>query len=101
MSRVLRAIHDYEQSQPAATALVSGGNVVNYADLVRQVDTLSEILKDHAGKCAGIALENSMAWVILDLACIQAGIVTVPLPPFFTAAQCEHALHTSGAALLF
>ncbi|MGD9000605.1 MAG: AMP-binding protein, partial [Granulosicoccaceae bacterium] len=51
--------------------------------------------------CAGIALENSMAWVILDLACIQAGIVTVPLPPFFTAAQCEHALHTSGAALLF
>jgi long-subunit acyl-CoA synthetase (AMP-forming) len=47
-------------------------------------------------RVAGLALDNGADWVAADLAAQKAGVVLVPLPAFFTAAQCAHAVAASG-----
>jgi long-subunit acyl-CoA synthetase (AMP-forming) len=41
-------------------------------------------------------MDNSSAWVAADLAAMQAGVVHVPLPLFFTAEQIAHVLRAAG-----
>jgi long-subunit acyl-CoA synthetase (AMP-forming) len=101
MSVVLRAIADYAHNRADVTALVSASIHLGYAELVSQVNAWSSKLEKYSGRCAGIELDNGIDWVILDLACIKAGIITVPLPAFFTESQRKHALHSAGASLLF
>ncbi len=45
-------------------------------------------------------LDNGAAFVVLDEAAAGAGLVHVPLPPFFTPAQIQHALQTAGVDTL-
>ena len=101
MSKLLAQIEIYAKRQGDAIALTSDGVTVSYANLCHQADKLASELKEYRGQCAGIELDNGIAWVLLDLACIQLGIVIVPLPVFFTDHQREHALHSAGASLLF
>lgn len=51
------------------------------------------------GRLASL-LDNSAAWMVLDRACVQAGLVHVPLPTFFTMEQVQHALDTAGIGTL-
>ena len=61
-----------------------------------------------AGKALALAgarvlatvLDNGPAFVALDEAALQRGIVHVPLPQFFTAAQMQHALQAAGVDTL-
>lgn len=101
MSEVLRAIAAHARDQGDAPALISDATTLSYRALCRQLDAMASDLKAYQGQCAGIELDNGLAWVLLDLACIKAGIVTVPLPAFFTTAQRQHALRSAGASLLF
>ena len=52
-------------------------------------------------RVAGVLLDNGPDWLAIDLAAQKAGVVLVPLPGFFTAAQCAHAVHASGMDSLF
>jgi len=45
-------------------------------------------------------LDNSPAFVALDEAALDAGLVHVPLPPFFTGEQALHALDAAGVDTL-
>jgi long-subunit acyl-CoA synthetase (AMP-forming) len=52
-------------------------------------------------RVAGLLADNGEDWLAIDLAAQKAGVVLVPLPGFFTAAQCAHAVHASGMDSLF
>ena len=45
-------------------------------------------------------LDNGAAFVVLDEAAAGAGLVHIPLPPFFTPAQLQHALQSAGVDTL-
>lgn len=45
----------------------------------------------------GVLADNGIDWVLSDLAALMLGVVHLPLPTFFTAAQITHALTQSGA----
>ena len=47
-------------------------------------------------RVVGLASDNGADWVVADLAAQKAGVVLVPLPAFFTAAQIEHAIAETG-----
>lgn len=44
----------------------------------------------------GLWGDNSVAWVLADLACQEAGIVCIPLPGFFSGEQLQHVLKASS-----
>ncbi len=53
------------------------------------------------GAVVAVLADNGPAWVTLDLACLAAGAVHLPLPAFFTPAQLRHALDSAGAGVAF
>lgn len=86
------------QRTPAKAALIGEGITLTYHDLHEQVERLAAYLKGN--NAVAIHIANSPAWMVADLACLRAEVVCVPLPPFFTKEQIEHALRDAGASLI-
>jgi long-subunit acyl-CoA synthetase (AMP-forming) len=80
--------------------LRSAGGSFAAAALRAEVRSLAQRLRDQGTAVLATALDNGAAWVVADLAASEAGIVHVPLPLFFTAAQQRHALRATGADTL-
>jgi len=68
--------------------------------LQQAVDEAQAWLQGNATQVLASVLDNSAAFVALDEALLAAERVHVPLPPFFTAAQMQHALAATGADTL-
>lgn len=69
-------------------------------DFQQQCGALVEHLSTLDGACVAFHMDNSPAWIALDLALSECNKIALPLPLFFTQAQCEHALCESGASWL-
>ncbi len=105
MSRVLAAIKAKAAASPTAPALSNEGRNWSYADLDAEIDRAADALARFAPNARTVApvavrLDNGPAWVILDLALVRLGWPSLPIPGFFTADQCAHALSDAGAGLL-
>jgi long-chain acyl-CoA synthetase len=80
---------------PRAPLLVEPGRTWHAGELLLALVALEERLA--GARVAAVLADNGAAWVIADLACQDAGVVHLPLPDFFSAAQLRHALEQAGA----
>ncbi len=55
------------------------------------------VLAHAAAKVVATCLDNTPAFLAIDAAAQNMGLVHVPLPVFFTPEQMQHALHSAGA----
>ena len=83
-----------------ALALHDGRRGWSRAELQQQVDALATELHKRRTRVLATFLDNSRAWVVADLAAVEAGVVHVPLPLFFSAEQLMHALALAGVDTL-
>lgn len=83
---------------PDKIALRDETRVLSYGDLEREIQTRMDAL--YGVSFLGIALDNSVDWVLWDLAALKAEIPCVPVPPFFTKDQISHLLHSAGVSHL-
>ena len=97
MNRLLTAIADHAVRQPQAPALTSATLSLNYADLWQRVNALADWLRTLPPGVLALELDNSVGWVVIDLACQLAERPLLPLPGYFSADQRKHALATAGA----
>ncbi len=97
MPSVISALAGYAGSQPARRAVSDGRQVLDYGSLHAAVSTVSAQLRENSHGTVALALENSPAWIISDLAVLASRLPCLPLPPFFTATQQSHALRDAGA----
>lgn len=81
-------------------ALVSSVRQLSYAGLIEEIRQTSAWLGGLHGRMVALYAENSIDWVIADLACQQAGLPCVPLPAFFSSDQIRLCLLLSGADIL-
>ncbi|MEZ0223115.1 MAG: AMP-binding protein [Alphaproteobacteria bacterium] len=100
MSSVLHHITHYATARPEIVALSDGVSTVSYKDLPGKVADRAAQLQKAGCRVLGIAGDNSIDWLLWDLAAVSAGIVTVPLPPFFSAQQMQHTLAAAGVSHL-
>lgn len=96
MSQLLNALQEHAQIQPEHIALKDSKQQVSYGQLLGRVDELVQQLTNAHCRVVGLQLDNSVDWVLWDLAIIKAGIICVPLPLFFTLTQTQHVLNTAG-----
>lgn len=80
----------------ARIAFESGGQKISYAELPAHIDDYAEELRAVGCSRLAIAGDNSIDWLLWDLAALQVGIPCVPLPPFFTPDQRQHLLQAAG-----
>ncbi|MFY8274721.1 AMP-binding protein [Pseudoalteromonas sp. SSDWG2] len=82
------------------------GNVIddtehmNAAIFWQEVERLATHLRHINPRCVALELDNSIAWLVADFALMQAGIVSIPLPHFFSTQQRQHALQKAQPGLL-
>jgi len=89
------------QALPGARVVLSGSGQTRTAAALRlDVERLAMRLRQHHGKVLALLADNSPAWVTVDLAALQADVVQLPLPGFFSDAQLIHALQATAADLL-
>lgn len=87
-----------QKHDPDRIALRDETHAVSYGDLERDIQTRMDAL--YGVSVLGIALDNSIDWVLWDLAALKAEIPCVPVPPFFTKDQVSHLLHSAGVSHL-
>ncbi len=85
---------------PAATALVDDQGALSFASLSEQVARRAAVLEAYGSQVLALALENGRDWLLWDLAALQAGVVCVPVPSFFSTTQCRHLLVSAGVDTL-
>ena len=74
---------------------------ISYQQLLEHVAQLADWLQAQQIERLGLLAENSLDWLILDLAALQAGITLVPVPPFFTPTQQHELLEHAQVYHLF
>lgn len=89
------ARHNAEQ-----IALLGEEGGFTYGGLVEEVEQLAEELRRREINVLGLHANNGPAWLLADLACQLAGVVSVPLPGFFSTGQLSHTLRESGMQAL-
>ncbi len=80
--------------RPEKIALKEDLCQITYGDLSDAISARSKKIGDY--RCVALAMNNSIEWVLWDLAAMFAGVALVPLPPFFTQEQREHAMTSAG-----
>lgn len=81
-------------------ALHDGQRDWSAAELATAKDAAQAWLQAQGTRVLATLLDNGAAFVVLDEAAAGAGLVHVPLPPFFTPAQIQHALQSAGVDTL-
>jgi len=87
---LLDHVRRHAAAKPDAIALSDTNESCSYEELRDRVQELSVWLMESHVRCLGIELDNSIDWVVADLAAMAAGIAVVPVPGFFSAGQREH-----------
>lgn len=100
MPGVIAALARHAAAQPARCAIADGRQSLDYGSVHAMVSAAAARLRRTVRGTVALALENSPAWVLGDLAVLASGLPCVPLPPFFTPAQQAHALRNAGAGWL-
>ena len=96
MKQVLRQIRQQALFKPHAIAINSGELSVSYAGLTADIDRVACLLSRSPVNRLGLYLDNDINWIVIDLACAEAGITVVPLPWFFSQTQLAHILKSSN-----
>lgn len=81
---------------PSRNALQGPESAISYGQMMQAVQALAEQLRQLGVKRAGLCGDNSPAWILADLACLQAGVVCVPVPVFFSKSQVSHLIEQAG-----
>ena len=93
---LLSRLTQHAQQFPGHTALQDARSTLSYAELCAAVATTATALRTSGIRTLGLLMDNSPAWVVMDLAAIAAGITVVPLPAFFSRTQIEHVIQDAG-----
>jgi len=81
-------------------AVTSNTQSLRYAELAEKVDAVVQWLSIQQVKMVALHAENSIDWVVIDLACQLAEISCIPLPDFFSEQQSLHCIDDAGVDLL-
>ena len=83
MNKILTAIHTHAIQAPDKVALIGEKTQLTYAQVSAQINLLSSWLREQKINRLGLWGENSIEWIIADLAAWQADVTLIPLPRFF------------------
>ncbi|MCE9966573.1 AMP-binding protein [Lelliottia amnigena] len=85
----LNVLEQQANDRPELTALQGESGIWSWQRYHEDVITTATRLRSLNIKRLALELDNGPEWAIIDLACLSAGIVIVPLPSFFSETQKE------------
>lgn len=95
-----QALQRFAEQRPQQPALSDERQQLCYAELPALIDARAAQLQQAGSRCVALTLGNGVDWLLWDLAILRAGLVCVPVPPFFTPVQRQHLLQDAGVDCL-
>jgi len=92
MKTLFQKINERAQHYPQQTALVSGEHIITNRQLLASIEELSLQLKATKLTCLALYMDNSIEWIIADLAAMQLGITLIPIPLFLVSNNASTSL---------
>jgi long-chain acyl-CoA synthetase len=80
--------------------LESQGCIVTAAQLIERVERVRVYLSQNGISRVGLLADNSVDWVVFDIACQAEGICLVPIPTFFSHRQIDYLLRSASVEYL-
>ncbi|MDO8827447.1 AMP-binding protein [Methylophaga sp.] len=96
-SKILQFLEMLTTEHPDKICVGDGLQQLTRQQLMQQVESVAAELMEYQHQVVGLLADNSVQWLIMDLAAQRAGIILLPLPLFFTPDQLQHALQSAGA----
>lgn len=96
MSRIVNALRHHAEATPDRIAIDDGNEQLTFSRLLEAAEHLAARLRVVSPRAIGLLADNGIGWVLADLAAMIAAVPIVPLPPFASRAQLEHALRSAG-----
>ena len=96
MNLLLSALRRHAKQSPRRLAMQDGVTSLTYDELLCQVEELAERLQASNPRGVALLADNGCAWALADIALHVAGILSIPLPLFFSSTQIAHAIRESG-----
>ncbi|MCM2340364.1 AMP-binding protein [Rhodoferax sp.] len=96
----LRAFWQALAAHGSHVALSDGSHTLRYVELLADVQQRMAQLVELKAQRVALCLDNSIDWVLWDLALLFSGRVCVPVPDFFSESQKAHVLESSGVDTL-
>jgi len=81
---------------PSRVALRGPEAAYSYAQMMQAAQALADQLTHLGVRRVGLCGDNSLAWILADLACLLADVVCVPVPVFFSPTQTAHLIERAG-----
>ncbi len=78
-----------------AVAIESERESVNYIQLLHRATLVAGWLSHHGLRRIGLYRENSIEWIIIDIASALANVTVVPIPTFFSDEQISHLIQSA------
>ncbi|HVK99585.1 MAG TPA: AMP-binding protein [Dongiaceae bacterium] len=95
MSLVLDAVRLQARFQPDVVVLDDGYRTLTAHALLCALESVREWVQAQSCRSIALAGDNSLSWIICDLALLDLPVRVIPLPTFFSSAQIEHVLQQS------
>ncbi len=90
MNAIIKQLYSWATRSPSIVAISDGHRSLTWSELLKEVEAVSNKLKEIDSNSVGIHMDNSIAWIICDLAAMNIGIRIIPIPVFFSRRQISH-----------
>lgn len=96
MKKILQTIEQHARLQANSTAVISRQQSLSYGQLQQRIKVVKKVFDQLALKRIAIYLENSIDWLLVDLAAAASAMTVIPIPLYFSNQQIEHLLNDAA-----
>lgn len=96
MSLLLDCLALRAHQHPDAVLLDDGARSVSASEITAAVTCLRDQIRAMNSRSVAIVGDNSLAWILCDLALLGLPVRVVPIPAFFSMAQIKHVLQEAA-----
>jgi long-chain acyl-CoA synthetase len=90
MSAIIQSLERLRLASPDKAAISGSQQTLTWEQFHAAVMSLTPALD--ACTTLGLCMNNSPAWIVTDIATINAGVTNIPLAVFFSDAQLQHVI---------
>lgn len=82
----------FELPTTAVLRDLASGVAYSQLQIKQQMALWQELLLGYGAQRIALAANSSAQWALLDLACLDANLLLVPLPTYLSESQCAHVM---------
>lgn len=100
MSLLLEQLNWLAEHRADGVALRDSDSDLSWAQLWKHVSELRQCLQHYCGQSVALVGDNTLAWVISDLAMLGLAIRVVPIPGFFSEQQKQYVFEKADIGVI-